>query len=155
MACINEKDDDFFGDLEDDDHVHQYTEEMNSLYPTGDGLSMHDCRANQARFRTMGYHEAYEITKDDELQKGFEDGYRQSIDVSFQIGERIGAIATCLRTSTAQSQKQELQATAEHVTKKIFAFSDRQSSHYNASIKASDIFELKQEIEELDKNIQI
>ncbi len=72
----NEDDDGFFGD--DDD---------------GDVLPQRDNQALEAQLRNVGFLEAFEESKEEHLQRGFEDGYRQGFDASVRIGELLGEAA--------------------------------------------------------------
>ena len=69
--CIDETHDDDF--LEDDE----------------DGLAEFDCRANEQQNRSLGFLEAFEASKEDMLQEGFESGYQQTFEVSVTIGELL------------------------------------------------------------------
>ena len=73
--CIGENNDD---DFLDDEH---------------DGLPEFDCRAIEQQNRSLGFLEAFEASKEDMLQEGFESGYQQTFDVSVTIGELLAEAA--------------------------------------------------------------
>jgi flagellar biosynthesis/type III secretory pathway protein FliH len=70
----DDTDDEFFGD--DDD-----------------GLSERESRAQEEKFRNMGFLEALEDSKEEQLQQGFEDGYQQTFDLSVEVGELLAEAA--------------------------------------------------------------
>mmetsp|Transcript_9866 Transcript_9866/g.13902 ORF Transcript_9866/g.13902 Transcript_9866/m.13902 type:complete len:175 (+) Transcript_9866:173-697(+) len=167
MADIHEKDDEFFGDMTGDGDDHDHDHNNNNGIVTSDiiaptrhqdgsgGMSFYEERANNDRFRNLGYHEAYETTKEQALQKGFEDGYKQSIDISLQIGEQVGKLGTLWmlqgreRSKPEQQQREdELRSQAQDVTKKIVEFSNQQNADAISQVKCSDIVELHEDIKE-------
>lgn len=74
-------------------------------------LSQHECQSQRQHFHKLGYHEAYDACKDDNLQVGFEDGLMENMDHAFKIGQLLGT-STCTSTygfSTAERQQQQQQ----------------------------------------------
>mmetsp|Transcript_14197 Transcript_14197/g.20274 ORF Transcript_14197/g.20274 Transcript_14197/m.20274 type:complete len:200 (-) Transcript_14197:207-806(-) len=57
-------------------------------------MSMHEQRYVERTFRTHGYHEAFETSKNMNLQRGFEDGYTSSFREALHLGELLGQIVT-------------------------------------------------------------
>ena len=107
--AANEVEDELFGDLTADDHADQHERGVNpqqaagaphhavAIAPAaagggGGGLAGHETRANEAAFRKMGYLEAYDATKEERLQGGFEAGYRETVDVATSVGLRLGRL---------------------------------------------------------------
>ena len=111
--AANDEEDELFGDLTADDHADQHERGVNpqqaagaphhavAIAPAaaggggeegGGGLAGHETRANEAAFRNMGYLEAYDATKEERLQEGFEAGYREAVDVATSVGLRLGRL---------------------------------------------------------------
>ena len=107
--AANDEEDELFGDLTADDHADQHERGVNpqqaagaphhavAIAPAaagggGGGLAGHETRANEAAFRKMGYLEAYDATKEERLQGGFEAGYRETVDVATSVGLRLGRL---------------------------------------------------------------
>lgn len=82
-----DKDDEFFGDLSEESEKLVNPKEERER----DSLLAAESAAAQERFRIIGYHEAYDKTKDEKLQEGFEAGYRESFDTAYRIGEMLGS----------------------------------------------------------------
>ena len=131
--------DELFGDLTADDHADQHERGVNpqqaagaphtvAVAPAaaggeegggsgsggggggdGGGLAGHETRANEAAFRKMGYLEAYDATREERLQEGFEAGYREAVDVAASVGMRLGRLvgrtaAVAVATTSAGRQ---------------------------------------------------
>ena len=64
------------------------------------GLAVAELSATAERFRTLGYHETYERTKDIRLQEGFEAGFRENFDVAMRVGELLGRAAMQAKVET-------------------------------------------------------
>ena len=81
-----QEEDDFFGSEDDDTKLRRCTDghELDS------GLAVAESSATNERFRNLGYHEAYDATKDVRLQEGFDNGYKDAYEVSSRIGELLG-----------------------------------------------------------------
>src|SRR3569832_1485753 len=79
------QEDEFFGDEE-----YTYADHHDDILHSG--LHRAEETAEQQRYRILGYHEAYDQTKEDRLQDGFEAGYRDTYDVSCSIGELVGKV---------------------------------------------------------------
>lgn len=100
QSIEQEKDDDFFGNQSDDDNGPFLSLNCTEANPqqassqTVNGLAHHESRAIQESFRNIGYHEAYDESKEVKLQEGFEAGYREVIDVSVRIGKILGEVST-------------------------------------------------------------
>ena len=83
-------DDDFFGDDED-------------------ALPDLDARAHEQQYRNIGYLEAFDETKEQKLQQGFDDGYRNTFYESVKLGELLAEAALQGDTSTVKRIKQFLE----------------------------------------------
>lgn len=89
---LRSDEDDFFGEDEgtsDQDHSCLVDVGGSHLHS---GLQAADWNAEQGRFRTLGYHEAYDSCKGERLQAGFQDGYRSTYEDAHRIGELIGRV---------------------------------------------------------------
>ena len=86
MACKNQLDDEFFGDLHDHDASSTTVTTGNSIVD----LETAEAAAVERHFHTLGFHEAYESAKDALLQEGFEDGYQQNFEAAERIGRLLG-----------------------------------------------------------------
>lgn len=84
----NIADEDFFNDDEDE---HQDTSGLGPSSSSG-GMSHADFAAESERFRTLGYHETYDQSKDAGLQLGFEEGYQCTCHTASRIGELMGYV---------------------------------------------------------------
>jgi len=89
-----EANDDFFGDQEDDSVVDTPDEKNkvdseSTLHQSG-GLAEREMRFTQEQFRNMGYLEAYDETKEERLQEGFEAGYKDFFEAAMIMGEALG-----------------------------------------------------------------
>ena len=58
-----------------------------------DGLRESDLRAQEHQFHNMGYLQAFDESKDELLQNGFEVGYSQAFGVSMRLGEMLAEAA--------------------------------------------------------------
>jgi hypothetical protein len=83
-------DDDFFGDDED-------------------ALPDLDARAHEQQYRNIGYLEAFDESKEQKLQQGFDDGYRSTLYESVKLGELLAEAALQGDTSTVKRIKQFLE----------------------------------------------
>jgi len=68
-------------------------------------LGSAESRARVERFRTIGYHEGFDETKDVRLQRGFQDGYQQAYDVSYRIGRMLGELTAKYKISGATRKR--------------------------------------------------
>lgn len=83
----SEEADDFFGDDDyddNDDNKHK-------------GLSGHELDAAAAKFKNLGFHEAFESSKEDRLQEGFEEGYTDAYSTATRIGILLGKATSCMK----------------------------------------------------------
>jgi hypothetical protein len=105
MELTNHEDDFFGADEEttDQDHscfVDSGTSQLHS------GLQAADVNAEQGRFRTLGYHEAYDSCKGD-LQAGFQDGYRSTYEDAVRIGELVGRTIMQSKVDAFQAKQED------------------------------------------------
>lgn len=86
----SDSEDEFFGDQSDDEYTQKC---LSSSYTTQeparpiDSLSKRDNNAQEENYRNIGYHEAYDLHKEERIQEGFEDGYRNHLDIATKLGE--------------------------------------------------------------------
>jgi hypothetical protein len=95
-----EEEDDFFGTAEESD-----PRRCEDGYELHSGLAVAESAATAQRFRTIGYHEAYEESKDIKLQEGFEAGYNSNFDVAMRIGELLGDVTMQARLNESSDTK--------------------------------------------------
>jgi hypothetical protein len=101
MARKNQLDDEFFGDLHDQD-----CKSLAQINDTGD-LEKAESSAVERQFHTLGFHEAYEETKDSLLQQGFEDGYRKNFEAAMRIGQLLGEFTAKSKLNPMQQARGE------------------------------------------------
>lgn len=104
--------DEFFGN-QDEDEIHlsmmgnePYENdgaEHTLLHKRKDGLEEGEIRSRQEQFRNMGYLEAFDQAKEEDLQKGFEDGYKQHFDIAMKLGEALGEVISPVRRAKESS----------------------------------------------------
>lgn len=182
--------DELFGDLTADDHADDHERVVNpqqaaaavSAAAAGDygddgntsrtstsgveggGLAGHETRSNQAAFHKMGYLEAYDATKEERLQEGFEVGYRESVELAQSIGLHmgwlVGRTASTLPRSTGKDDgggdddqgNGEADAVASKlVARTVRAFLDGQMTQQSDAVPSDEA--LKQ-IQDLEKTVK-
>jgi flagellar biosynthesis/type III secretory pathway protein FliH len=73
-------------------HGGGYTEDNNDddfLEDDNDALPEFDSRAKEQENRSLGFLEAFEASKEEMLQQGFESGYQQTFEESVKVGELL------------------------------------------------------------------
>jgi hypothetical protein len=83
---LSNRDDEFFGDDSGDAKGSTSGEQV------GAGLSEAEAAAERQRFRTLGYHEAYNSCKEEMLQDGFQAGYQDTYEAAMRIGNMLGEV---------------------------------------------------------------
>lgn len=85
----SDSEDEFFGDQSDDEYSHKCLSSSHTEEPVRpiDSLSKRDNNAQEENYRNIGYHEAYDLHKEERIQEGFEDGYREHLDIATKLGE--------------------------------------------------------------------
>lgn len=183
--------DELFGDLTADDHADDHERAVNPQQAAlatsaiamssrlsevgggggGGGLAGHETRSNEATFHKMGYLEAYDATKEERLQEGFEVGFREAADHAHSIGRRLGQLvgrtaAASSTSSTAtggdeedgtrsngdQQVKRDADAVASKVVARtIRAFLDGQMMQQSDAVSADESLKELQDLEKMVK----
>ena len=171
--------DELFGDLTADDHADDHERAVNPQQPAsaasavamsscevgggGVGLAGHETRSNEAAFHKMGYLEAYDATKEERLQEGFEVGFRETLDLACSIGLTLGRLvgrtaSTCndgastSSTATSTSGDDAADAVASKlVAKTIRAFLDGQMTQQGDAASADGALQQIQDLEKVVK----
>ena len=128
----------------------------------GGGLAAHETRSNEAAFHKMGYLEAYDATKEERLQEGFEVGFREALDLAHSIGRRLGRLVG--RTANAnggndedgsngdQQAKRDADAVASKVVAgTIRAFLDGQMTKQSDAVSGDEVLKEVQDLEKMVK----
>ena len=187
------EEDELFGDLTADDHADDHervvnpqqaaaaavsaaaggdygddgnTSRTSSSEVGGGGLAGHETRSNQAAFHKMGYLEAYDATKEERLQEGFEVGYRESVElaqsIGLHMGRLVGRTASTLTRSTGKDDDDgggdddQVNGEADAVASKLVArtvraFLDGQMTQQSDAVPSDEA--LKQ-IQDLEKTVK-
>jgi hypothetical protein len=92
--------DEFFGDADSDEEVADVAAGSQRRCLNGSmmllnknnarSMSAAESAAQEERFRTIGYHEAFDRHKEEKLQVGFQSGYREAFDGASRIGYFLG-----------------------------------------------------------------
>jgi hypothetical protein len=87
----SDSEDEFFGDQSDDEYSsHKCLSSSHTQEEPArliDSLSKRDNNAQEENYRNIGYHEAYDLHKEERIQEGFEDGYRDHLSIATTLGE--------------------------------------------------------------------
>ena len=111
-----ESDDEFFGDQCSESDSISCVGQVNSIKgdkgdapsdPFGN-IADHEYRSREASIKTLSYLDGYDETKEEKLQNGFSDGYRQSFSDAFRIGRALGS--TCAKAALDESLTLGLQS---------------------------------------------
>ena len=179
--------DELFGDLTADDHADDHERAVNPQQAAsaasailvamssrlsevggggggGGGLAGHETRSNEAAFHKMGYLEAYDATKEERLQEGFEVGFREAADHAHSIGRRLGRLVgrTAAASATGgddedgtrskgdQQVKRDADAVASKlVARTIRAFLDEQMTQQSDAVSADESLKELQDLEKM------
>ena len=174
--------DELFGDLTADDHADDHERAANPQQAAsaasaiamssrlsevgGGGLAGHETRSNEAAFHKMGYLEAYDATKEERLQEGFEVGFREAVELARSIGRRLGQLVgrTAAASATGgddedgtrskgdQQVKRDADAVASKlVARTIRAFLDGQMTQQSDAVSADESLKELQDLENMVK----
>jgi len=83
-------DDEFFGRDDDDTPSHTFG-----------NVASQEFRSREANVAKLSYLDGYDETKEEKLQDGFSNGYRQSFNDAFRIGCRLGS--SCAKMAMDES----------------------------------------------------
>ena len=89
-------DDEFFGDQLSEPGDSSVEDCGSGSNQTSDALSNHEYRSREANVRTLSYLDGYDETKEEQLQDGFADGYRQSFQDAMAVGRQLGSLCAGL-----------------------------------------------------------
>lgn len=99
--------DDFFGDDgEATDRDHRCLIDIDGSQ-SHSGLQAADSKAEQERFRTLGYHETYDTSKEERLQAGFQDGYLSTYEDAHRIGELMGRVIMKSKVDSSPAKQED------------------------------------------------
>jgi len=141
MALWQEQEeDDFFGS-EDDDSKPQRCTDGHDL---DSGLAIAEASAATEHFRKLGYHEAYDATKDERIQEGFDKGYKDAFEVSSRIGESLGRAT--MQSKLAANGNRDRILNAANLIRSALTAPKRDSADSIETCK--DLEDLKQSIQE-------
>eukprot|EP00956_Cyclotella_meneghiniana_P013405 scaffold19360_cov59-Cyclotella_meneghiniana.AAC.3 len=83
--------DEFFGDQSSEPD----TSDLNHAYSeTSNGAAAHEYRSRESSIKTLSYLDGFDETKEEKMQDGFCDGYKQSFGDSFLIGQQLGCLSS-------------------------------------------------------------
>ena len=163
--------DELFGDLTGDDHADDHERAVNPQQPAsaeatcmsssevggGGGLAGHETRSNEAAFHKMGYLEAYDATKEERLQEGFEVGFRETVDLACSIGLTLGRLVgrTANDGASTSNGNQKVTRDADAVASKLVArtiraFLDGQMTQQSDAASAEALVQI-QDLEKMVK----
>ena len=68
-----------------------------------------DYTAQESSIKTLSYLDGFDETKEEKLQDGFCDGYKQTFGDAFRIGQRLGSLSAIVAVAESLTLRQELQ----------------------------------------------
>jgi hypothetical protein len=103
----------FFGADGDDEMAHDGVArcDTHKSDPFTNGLAFHEAAAVEERYRTLGYHETYESSREATLQGGFTHGYTQTFPIALNIGRLLGQAAIAQKLTELQVSERNHEAT--------------------------------------------
>jgi hypothetical protein len=106
------QEDDFFGADGDDEMAHDGEARSDTrVSDSSNGLAFHEAAAVEQRYRTLGYHETYESSREATLQDGFFRGYTQTFPAALNIGRLLGQAAIAQKLTEHQVSERHPEAT--------------------------------------------
>ena len=112
-----EEDDEFFGSQEQDGA-------MGANGVGGDDfgdMGRHELHARNHRLQTAGFLDAFETSKEERLQEGFEAGFLESFDVGQRLGKLLGRAAT-LSKLLGDENGDENEGASNQANEKVHAY---------------------------------
>jgi hypothetical protein len=107
----NNSDDEFFGSQEEyNDDDEQQQQQQHPCESFGD-MGKHDQRAKHHELKTAGFLDAFDESKEEQLQEGFEAGFLESFEAGRAIGQLLGRASTTAILLHASSSSQTTTAT--------------------------------------------
>jgi hypothetical protein len=77
----------------------------------------HDYQSQESSIKTLSYLDGFDESKDEKLQDGFCDGYKQAFGDAFRIGQRLGSLSAIVAVAESQRLRQDLQQSKNDVSK--------------------------------------
>ncbi|KAL7516465.1 hypothetical protein ACHAWX_002680 [Stephanocyclus meneghinianus] len=103
--------DEFFGDQSSESGSDRNDEGFHKeaiSNPFGNAAG-HDFNSQEASIKTLSYLDGFDETKEEKLQDGFGDGYKQAFGDAFRIGQRLGSLSAIVAVAESQMMRQDLQ----------------------------------------------
>lgn len=140
-------DDEFFGNQDSDNDFNglNQNEEEQALQKCS--MAERETRATEEQFRNMGYLKAYEDSKEERLQEGFEAGYKQYFDAAMKLGELLGEATSPLQDDDVSKEKRE---NVNQVVRSIRSFlTDVQTDDSDSIVSLDTLNTLAGQLDEL------
>ncbi|KAL3780525.1 hypothetical protein HJC23_004512 [Cyclotella cryptica] len=109
--------DEFFGDQSSESGSDWNDEAANkdaisSPFRNAAGREYH---SQESSIKTLSYLDGFDETKEEKLQDGFCNGYKQTFGDAFRIGQRLGSLSAIVAASESKTLSQDLlQSTSEN-----------------------------------------
>ena len=98
-------------------------------------LTQHETLSKEKTFFNIGYLEAFDRTKEEKLQEGFEAGYRQTLHDAIAIGRKLGKVN--LSSTMNNSHDDDTKAyVAQQV--RTFLEKEQRSDPHNLNVSKND-----------------
>ena len=140
-----ESEDEFFGEQSS-------LSDESTGYGKFGNLSQHENLSKEKTFFNLGYLEAFDRTKEEKLQEGFEAGYRQTLHDAIAIGHKLGKVVS---SSTIQNDHHDTKVcVAQQV--RTFLETEQRSDPHNLNVSKNDTVvnkDVKNFIQQLDQKI--
>ena len=143
MPAVNPDDDDeFYGDQSSvdcsDSNSYAFQQQTSSSQRQFGNIANHEYRSHETSIKTLSYLDGYDETKEERIQDGFSNGYKQSFHDAYNVGCNLGSL--CARaaldelkmkpdsenkdatTTTNEKVVQTTQNDIEHTAKLVRAF---------------------------------
>ena len=103
--------DEFFGDQSSESDSDRNDEgarkeAVSNAFGTAAG---HDYQSQESSIKTLSYLDGFDETKEEKLQDGICDGYKQAFGDAFRIGQRLGSLSAIVAVADSQMLRQDLQ----------------------------------------------
>jgi hypothetical protein len=101
MPAVNPDDDDeFYGDQSSvdcsDSNSYAFQQQTSSQHEFGN-IANHEYRSHETSIKTLSYLDGYDETKEERIQDGFSNGYKQSFHDAYNVGCNLGSL--CARAA--------------------------------------------------------
>lgn len=107
--------DEFFGDQSSDfdDWDASNNNQDNSLIKPFGAATNHDYRSRESSIKTLSYLDGFDQSKEERLQEGFCDGYKQGFCDGYKIGEQFGSLSAKVAFEESMTLTHQSKATKE------------------------------------------